>query len=61
MPTVVVVSPVATGDNVAGFNTAAIEPPYILVIASMHIAHRAELGTGPPPGDLVVNLQRLVI
>ena len=61
MPTVVAAPQVAPGDGITALNTTAVEPPYVLAVELMHVTHRAELGTGPPPGDLVVSLQRLVI
>jgi hypothetical protein len=61
VPTVVDASHVRAWQHAPICNAAVLEPSYSLCVVTTHTAHRAELGTGPPPCDLVVTLQRLVI
>ena len=46
--------------QLADCNACAVEPPSILSL-EMHSGYRVEVDTGPPPNDLVVVLQRLII
>ena len=59
LPTVIASSQLMDTHQLPALNVPVYELPASLAIAN--IGHRIESDTGPPPEDLVVTLQRLVI